>query len=79
MNIYYSDEDSRLTSEIKQLMNNAAERAFNMEFGDVFSAVGKSAADSDAEIGVTVVSAEEIQELNREYRGVDFEVILAHF
>ena len=71
MNIYYSDEDCRLTPEIMQLMNKAAERAFNMEFGDVLSAAGTDAAGSDAEIGVTVVSAEEIQELNREYRGVD--------
>ena len=71
MNIYYSDEDCRLTPEIMQLMNKAAERAFNMEFGDVLSAAGTDVAGSDAEIGVTVVSAEEIQELNREYRGVD--------
>lgn len=71
MNIYYSDEESRLNDGIKALMEKAAEAAVSLEFGDVFQSVGLDASSADAEIGVTVVQADEIQELNREYRGND--------
>ena len=71
MNIYYSDEDNRLTPEIRDLMMRAAAEAVNTEFSDVFREAGTDAASSDAEIGVTVVDAEEIRQLNRDYRGND--------
>lgn len=70
MNIYYSDEEGRLNPEIKELMEKAAARAVDLEFGDVLGE-GMTAAEADAEIGVTVVDAEEIRELNRDYRGND--------
>lgn len=71
MNIYYSDEEGRLTGEIKALMEKAAEAALSLEFGEVLSDAGISASEADAEVGVTVVEAEEIRELNRDYRGND--------
>ncbi len=71
MNIYYSDEGGRLNEEIKALMTRSAEKAVGLEFADVLSDAGIDAASADAEIGVTVVDADEIRELNREYRGID--------
>lgn len=71
MNIYYSDEEIRLNDGIKALMEKAAEAAVSLEFGDVLQSAGLDASSADAEIGVTVVQADEIQELNREYRGND--------
>ncbi len=71
MNIYYSDEDGRLTEEIKSLMEKSAARAVSLEFADDLAEAGMDAASADAEIGVTVVDADEIRELNRDYRGND--------
>jgi len=71
MNIYYSDEENRLTPEIRNLMEMAAVAAVNSEFKDVFEDIGTDAAASDAEIGVTVVDAGEIRQLNCDYRGND--------
>jgi probable rRNA maturation factor len=71
MTIYYSDEENRLTQEIRDLMEKAAFRAVSLEFDDVLGDAGSDAASIDAEIGVTVVDAEEIRELNRDYRGND--------
>lgn len=71
MTVYYSDEENRLTPEIRQLMESAAEAAAGLEFSDVLRDTGQSAESLNAEIGVTVVSAEEIRGLNRDYRGND--------
>ena len=61
MTIYYSDEENRLTQEIRDLMEKAAFRAVSLEFDDVLGDAGSDAASIDAEIGVTVVDAEEIR------------------
>ena len=69
MNIYFSDEYERLNDEIIGLMHRAAEKALRNEFGDVFNG-----ADTDKlplELSVSVVNYDEIQELNREYRGIN--------
>lgn len=71
MNIYYSDEAGRLNEEIKALMTRSAEKAVGLEFAEDLSAAGIDAASADAEIGVTVVDADEIRALNRDYRGND--------
>lgn len=70
MELYFSDDNNRLTAEMRSLMHDAAVRALTLEF----SRDGESSFDpekTDAEIGVTVVDSEEIRELNRDYRGVD--------
>ena len=71
MRIIYSDEEERLTPEIIDLMNKAAVRAFDLEFGDLDSDESGPDAWDEAEISVTVVDGEEIRELNRDYRGID--------
>ena len=71
MKIYYSDDNNRLTHEIRSLMEQAANKAVGLEFGKDFEAAGMSPEDADAEVGVTVVSGDEIRVLNRDYRGVD--------
>ena len=71
MNIFYSDEDGRLTPEIRSLMETAAVTAVGLEFEDVLEKGGISAEEADLEVGVTVVGGDEIRELNRDYRGKD--------
>jgi probable rRNA maturation factor len=71
MNIYYSDEENRLNEEIKSLMHKAALRALSLEFAADLEEAGIDASSADAEIGVTVVDADEIRQLNRDYRGND--------
>ena len=71
MNIFYSDDNERLTKDIRALMERAAARAVELEFGDALRDADIDPSCVDAEIGVTVVDAEEIRELNRDYRGND--------
>ncbi len=71
MNIVYSDEYDRLTPDTKTLMEQAADTALSDEFGKELGAAGFAVKDIRAELGVTVVSDEEIRELNRDYRGND--------
>ena len=71
MNIFYSDEEGRLTPEIRSLMETAAVTAVGLEFEDVLEEGGISAEEADLEVGVTVVGGDEIRELNRDYRGKD--------
>lgn len=60
MKIYFADED-QVSAEILETMEKAAKRCVETE-----------GLDQDAcEVSVSFVSAEEIHELNREYRGVD--------
>ena len=71
MTIFYSDEDARLTPEIRSLMEEAALTAIGTEFAEELEEAGISAGEVDAEVSVTVVGGEEIRELNRDYRGKD--------
>lgn len=71
MKIVFSDENNKLTPEMKALMEQAAVEALSMEFGEEIGAAGFAVKDTAAELGVTVVSDEEIRELNRDYRGID--------
>ncbi|MBQ3291442.1 MAG: rRNA maturation RNase YbeY [Mogibacterium sp.] len=71
MTIYYSDEDGRLTEEIKTLMEAAAAKAIELEFDSELRDADMDASEVDAEVSVTVVSGDEIRELNRDYRGKD--------
>ena len=71
MNIYYSDEEERLNPEIKSLMEKAAVKALGLEFPDVLAETSLKPEDLDSEIGVTVVDADEIRNLDRDYRGND--------
>lgn len=71
MYINYSDENDRLTPEIWNLVQQAADKAMELELGERLTTHGISVADADVEIGVTIVSDDEILELNREYREKD--------
>lgn len=71
MHIFYSDEYDKLTPNTKTLMEQAADVALSDEFGEELEAAGFAVKDTEAELSVTVVSDEEIRELNRDYRGND--------
>ena len=71
MNLIFSDESERLTTEIRDLMHEAACAALDNEFEAELKSEDLTSADLEAEIAVTVVSAEEIKEINSEYRGID--------
>ena len=71
MHINYSDENDRLTPEIWNLIQQAADKAMELELGGRLSEEELYVQDADAEIGITIVSDEEILELNREYREKD--------
>ena len=51
MNLYYSDENGYLTDGIRELMEKAALKAAELEFGAELRAAGIDPADTDAEIG----------------------------
>ena len=69
--IVYSDEDNRLTPEMLTLMEQAVCTAVSQEFGDELAAEGMSADEAEFEVGLTIVSKDEIHQLNSEYRGID--------
>ena len=71
MNILFDDEKGRLTDEIIELMQQAADEAVSYEFGEELKALGLDAPDIDAEIALSIVEDDEIQNLNRDYRGMD--------
>ena len=71
MNIVYSDELHKLTPDMQELMEQAADAALDSEFGEELRASGIEPGDIAAELGVTVVGDDEIRELNRDYRGND--------
>jgi len=60
MNIYMTDENNRLTKEQQQLVESIL--IYTAEQEEV---------DSNSELSVTFVSNDEIQEINREWRGKD--------
>ena len=71
MEIIYSDDNNRLTPEIRGLMEQALETAILTECPELFDGNGRQPSDCRAEAGVTVTDGEEIRELNRDYRGID--------
>ena len=71
MYIVISDEDSRITPEMLNLMQKAADAALATEFGADAEAEGIDPGAAKAELSVTVVSDAEIRALNRDYRGND--------
>ena len=71
INIIYSDESAHLTTEICNLLQQAANETLNLEFKEELAALGLALEDLETEIGVTVVDDEEIRGLNRDYRGND--------
>lgn len=71
MHIVYSDDNDRLTPEIWKLMEQAGDRALENEFGAELRAAGIDPVVIEPELGVTIVDADEILELNREYREKD--------
>jgi len=60
MNIYMTDENNRLTEEQRQLVESIL--IYTAEQEEV---------DSNSELSVTFVSNDEIQEINRDWRGKD--------
>lgn len=71
VNLIYSDEDARLTTEISDLFEIVANEAVKLEYKEDLEKSGLSPEDINAEVGVTIVDDEEIRELNRDYRGND--------
>ena len=68
MQIVFNDELDRLTPEMWELMQQAAEEAFRTEFAGEIDA---ESLENEPEIGVTIVDDNTILELNREYREKD--------
>ena len=68
MQIVFNDELDRLTPEMWELMQQAAEEAFRTEFAGEIDA---ESLQNEPEIGVTIVDDNTILELNREYREKD--------
>ena len=67
MHVIFSDEFDKLTPEMWNLMERAADIALRTEFSELQSIE----LDNEPELGVTVVDDIEILELNREYREKD--------
>lgn len=68
MQIVFNDELDRLTPEMWELMQQAAEEAFRTEFAGEMDA---DSLENEPEVGVTIVDDNTILELNREYREKD--------
>ena len=68
MQIVFNDELDRLTPEMWELMQQAAEESFRTEFAGEMDA---ESLENEPEIGVTIVDDNTILELNREYREKD--------
>ena len=71
MRLYISDEDNRLDDEIKSLMQKAGDTALTNEFGVELEAAGIDVGKLPIDLSVSIVNYDEIQELNRDYRGID--------
>ncbi len=67
MHIVFSDEFDKLTPEMWNLMERAADIALMTEFSELKNIE----LENEPELGVTVVDDSEILELNREYREKD--------
>jgi len=68
MQLVFNDEQNRLTPEMRELMQKAADEAFRTEFTDELDI---ESIENEPETGVTVVDDNTIRELNRDYRGND--------
>ena len=68
MNIIFSDETNKLNDEIKSNMQKAYVIALGNELGEM---IDMPIAELAVELDVSIVSAEEIQLLNKEYREID--------
>ena len=64
MHVIFSDEYDKLTPEMWNLMERAADIALRTEFSELEN----TELENEPELGVTVVDDSEILELNREYR-----------
>lgn len=71
MNIVYRDDNARLDDEIRELMQSAAEQALENEFGAALEEIDLRIEDLPVDLSVSVVGYDEIQELNRDFRGID--------
>ena len=67
MHVIFSDEFDKLTPEMWNLMERAADTALRTEFPELENIE----LENEPELGVTVVDDSEILELNREYREKD--------
>ena len=67
MHVIFSDEFDKLTPEMWDLMERAADISLHTEFSELSSIE----LENEPELGVTVVDDSEILELNREYREKD--------
>ena len=67
MQIVFNDEFDKLTPEMWNLMERAADIALRTEFAELENID----LENEPELGVTVVDDSEILELNREYREKD--------
>ena len=67
MHVIFSDEYDRLTPEMWNLMERAADIALMTEFSELRNVE----LENEPELGVTIVDDREILELNREYRERD--------
>lgn len=71
MNIFYSDEENKLSGELLDLMQKAGETALRNEFGDALSELGYDIDKLPVDVSFTVGSAGEIKELNAQFRDID--------
>ena len=67
MHVIFSDEFDKLTPEMWDLMERAADISLHTEFSEL----SRIELENEPELGVTVVDDSEILELNREYREKD--------
>ena len=75
MNLFFYDDDNKLTTEIKEHMQSACVLALDKEFE---TPIDKTLLDS-IEVGVSIVSSDEIRSLNKEYREIDKETDVLSF
>lgn len=71
MNIFFSDEYNKLNDEITALMQTAGETALVNEFGAKISELNCDIRNLPIDLSVSIVSKDEIQEINAEYRNID--------
>lgn len=74
MIIIYGDEHGHLTDEMTALLDTAAEKVVRDELSPLLSCDDMALAETGEiplEVGVTIVSAQEIREINRDMRNVD--------
>lgn len=63
MVLNYIDEDNKISEELKHMFEKASQVVMEDELGDI--------KPSEIEISLTILSKDEIREINNEYRGID--------